>query len=446
MPNINIFIVSVTALLGLITSTFGIQNAMAITFIISLLINLRSWKLLFTTKTFHHLRLIGLIWFSSSILGLLALNYDDTSLFLYLKSTYYCLAALSYFLTGFCLAHEASSPHNFLLSIAVGIAPVVIIPQLFSIIKHTHFLLAGQTEIFRTFSINSTFPLLCAIFFSLLKLSYHKTSKRVFLILGLITFGLSLISFTRTIYIGLAVLLLTLVSRSKKIISFFFLLAIALGFLPFIEFFLNSPLPELSFGSKNSTLYRFSNSISEVQVTRPPKAYKNHISRNRGGEAFLGFKKYLSYSLPEQILGRGFGAYVDPESFAKREGLYTTESKAKYAKGPESLTVVHNGVITILLSSGLIGLILYYSQFLVLLLYFKKISSSCTAKQSADFSLILSIGIGICLYWVLITPFIHGFFGPPVAFLIHHICLGASLQLVSKRSALLPQSPPLQNN
>ena len=103
---------------------------------------------------------------------------------------------------------------------------------------------------------------------------------------------------------------------------------------------------EITFASK------LGNSLNELQIVE----FDNQldISHNwRGFEAFLGIKKYFSGDILQLLIGQGFGSNVEVPYWA------FSDWNDPSLEGLKKPNIFHIGYITIMLKTGIVGLLLF---------------------------------------------------------------------------------------
>ena len=199
-----------------------------------------------------------------------------------------------------------------------------------------------------------------------------------------------LISFSRTKVILLFVIFFIFNSNySKKNLLFNFCLITPL-FIQLIGLYFNL---ETVRNDDNNFLIKTLNSITELQITDLDNQYDiTHYWR--GFEAFLGIEKFLSGNILQILFGQGIGAFVEVPRWA------FSDWSSSSLDGLKNISIFHNGYITILLKSGIIGLILF-------LMFFKKIFKNI--KNNLAQAIIIYIVISTYLTHGLIIPTLNPF-------------------------------------
>ena len=186
---------------------------------------------------------------------------------------------------------------------------------------------------------------------------YHKTKKinlfnKFYLnFVILITFSYIIFSFSRTtILISFLIILIYNIGYKKKKKLFYLILLMPI-ILQFASLAINldnfkSDEREITFASK------LGNSLNELQIVE----FDNQldISHNwRGFEAFLGIEKYFSGDILQLLIGQGFGANVEVPNWA------FSDWNDPSLEGLKNPNIFHIGYITIILKTGIVGLLLF---------------------------------------------------------------------------------------
>lgn len=125
---------------------------------------------------------------------------------------------------------------------------------------------------------------------------------------------------------------------------------------------------ELSFFGK------LSNSYSEISINPQEGANINFLWRSH--EAYLGLNDYLNSSFIDHLIGKGFGSFVDGSAIFDN----------KYQQIP----FFHNGFITLLFKTGLIGIVSFLIFFIVTLRSYKlKGENDKLNKKFYSYSIVL---------------------------------------------------------
>lgn len=215
----------------------------------------------------------------------------------------------------------------------------------------------------------------------------------------LIFFSLIIIlSFSRT-NIGILLMLFS-IPILNKFLSFKRQLVLFVGIITLFIFggsFLPVAIPEFE---ATNFLEKVSNSASEILVRNYDTARDINIYW-RSQEAFLGLTKYLEGNNFQLIFGQGFGSY------ASASGIFKDKL--------EVIPFFHNGFITILLKSGVVGLLMFFAfLFSLVKLSFKSLKTD-NKKSSYYYMLIIQ---GIVIILIFQTLFVMGIYTPDVSIML----------------------------
>ena len=197
-----------------------------------------------------------------------------------------------------------------------------------------------------------------------------------------------IISLSRTFFIVIIILGMFSSGYIKLNKTFFKRgLLISLGFIVLTSFLLN-----INNVDRKTFIGKVTTSVQEIQ----PQNYssKSDINENwRGFEAFIGLLQYSKGSTQELILGQGFGKSA-PLGFTMPLG------GSSFAEIPK----FHNGYVTIILKTGILGILL-------LLLFYLKLFRSSLNYQKSHFNesrIKGQFAIGILLALIVSTFVIGG--------------------------------------
>ena len=198
-------------------------------------------------------------------------------------------------------------------------------------------------------------------------------------VLGISIIVAAMLSFSRTmILLFVCLCSIGLVRHIKQIAKIF--LVVFVGILILTRIF-----PEIVESYEEKIIHSFEEVSSLQSVWDDVSIVQNW----RGYEVYCAKREFNSYTLLEQILGKGFGATVDAGDYAH---LVTSE---------DSLPYLHNGYYTTLIKGGIlgIGLVILYWCSMIYGIKKKKIS-----KYEKDLSFGIVIGMALSMI------FIHGVF------------------------------------
>ena len=247
---------------------------------------------------------------------------------------------------------------------------------------------------------NSTAFLAFVILFYAKKLHYRLFQKYVETTILIVSLFSIIISFSRTFYLLLIIILIIPYIYNKRTIFYMYFTSVVLMlFIIFGGLFLqvsSNTIKEKTFESK------VTNSLNEIIVHNYNTSAE--INNNwRGYEAYLGLEKYYQGNFMEILFGQGFGSYArSPFWIFQGEKL-------------DILPMFHNGYITILLKTGIIGLLLFFLflwKLLQIAVTASKVDSNKTIKLSG---LLLTSSIFVILLQTLV---VHGIFKTTVPVLL----------------------------
>lgn len=238
-------------------------------------------------------------------------------------------------------------------------------------------------------------------------------------IMGISLFSVA-ISFSRTDYFLLLVMILIpFINKSITILKIYWATTFVVLLIIFGGFFIkveSSEIEEETFESK------IKHSLNEIIVQDYETSFE--ISQNwRGYEAFLGLTKFREGSFIEILIGQGFGAVVYTPNW-----IFNGEM--------DSLDVVpmfHNGFITVLLKTGLLGLIFFFLFLFKLLKVASKVSILGTNKLEKLTTMLLQAAVFMVLF---LTFVVHGIFTTTTPVLLL-ILIGGTLKMKSSRRIIL---------
>ncbi|HHX8208276.1 TPA: O-antigen ligase family protein [Enterobacter hormaechei] len=213
-------------------------------------------------------------------------------------------------------------------------------------------------------------------------------SKKIDLLFVFLLIISIVLSFSRTEYISIIILLFVpyLVQYRLNMITLYSAIALLL-----IIIFGGSVLGSPEFVDGNKTFYdKMLYSVNEVTVTKMDDKYQ--ITQNwRGYEAYMGLSKYLEGNVFQLLFGQGFSSLVKTPNWVFQDNDYL-----------DYIPVFHNGYITILLKTGMIGLFVFFMLV---------INLSKTKARITQFGFYLSVSkVGLSLYILITTFVVHGLY------------------------------------
>lgn len=352
--------------------------------------------------------------FIITIIGLISglLSIDKYDIYYFTRDFLYFIQAPLYILLGFLLYNEIKDYKKILQVIIVStflitvykLIPLILKPQLiFDIGLDARY----EYNFSNTLAITTVVILLYTR-----KNKYKLLNNYIELSIMLVSFFSILISFSRITYLMLILLfIIPYIVKTTLLLRYHLLSTILVFFFIFGGVFMKS----FTGGDQgNSFESKIFHSLNEIVISKY-NTLKEINNNWRGFEANMGLEKYYQSSPLEYLFGQGFGAVVITPTWI---------FKNSDVDNLDVIPMFHNGYITILLKSGLIGLILYFVWLYYLLKTankFKKINN--TEEERIIILLIQAIVILFFFY----TFVIHGIFqtNPPFIMLI---LLGYSIQ------------------
>lgn len=385
--------------------------AKAVVFLaIPLLIHLELHKLrtdLFAAKKTLFLNLILFIGFFSGFFHLF--EYD---LYYFGRDIIYFIQAPIFILMGIFLCKELGDYKELIKVIVLSSISITLykLIQLF-INPNLFFKLGLEIRYDHDFS-NSTALLVFTILFYARKYKIKLFENFVEWLMMIVSLFSILISFSRTFYILLLIVfLITYVKNHRSILIIYWSTVFCVSFIIFGSLFVNLK----SQSSQGSTFQsKISHSLNEI-IVRDYKSSFEIIHSWRGHEAFLGISKFYKGNFLEILFGQGFGTVVYTPKW-----IFGTEDNNLGV-----LPIFHNGYITILLKTGLVGLLLFFF-FLYKLL---KISSKIPFEKLNNQQKFTTFLFRLVLFTILIsTLVVHGIFTTASPFILI-LLLGASIKM-----------------
>jgi O-antigen ligase len=239
------------------------------------------------------------------------------------------------------------------------------------------------------------------------------------LMMGISLFSVA-ISFSRTDYFLLLVMILIpLITKSIYILKIYWLTVFVVVLIIFGGFFIkveSSAIEEDTFQSK------INHSFNEILVQDYETSFE--ISQNwRGYEAFLGLTKFSEGNFIEILVGQGFGTVVYTPNW-----IFNGEMDSL-----DVLPMFHNGFITVLLKTGLIGLFFFFLFLFKLLKVSLKVSVLSFSKLEKLTTMLLQAAVFTVL---LLTFVVHGIFTTTTPVLLL-IIVGATLKMKTLRGKII---------
>ena len=145
------------------------------------------------------------------------------------------------------------------------------------------------------------------------------------------------------------------------------LFLVLVGLVSFVFFYKGS---ENTFNDTElSFLGKLSNTFSEISINPQEGANVNFLWRSH--EAYLGLSEFLNSSFSYFLIGKGFGSFVD--------------GSALFDNKYQQIPFFHNGFVTVLFKTGLIGISSFF-MFLIMILRTYKTDSKILIHNKKFFS------------------------------------------------------------
>jgi len=255
------------------------------------------------------------------------------------------------------------------------------------------------------------------------KMQYKLFNTYIELLIMFFSLVSIVLSFSRTTYVLLIITLLVPYIHKKQILVVAYISSVVFVlFLIFGGLFLDQNsggTQGIGFQSK------IMHSLSEMIV----RDYDNTLEINsnwRGFEAYLGLEKYYSGNPVELIVGQGYGTVVYTPYWVFGDADTVLDV----------LPMFHNGYITIILKTGILGLFLFFTWLYVLLRAGNKIYILGCTRQERLVGNLIQASVFIIFFQTLV---VHGIFKTIVPVLLL-VLIGISLQVYTntkKKVAIL---------
>jgi len=214
-------------------------------------------------------------------------------------------------------------------------------------------------------------------------------SKKVKIILMLIFFTYLIVSFSRTNLIVLVLMIMPFVVSNENFGGTVKRMMTGIVLLAIISSILYVAIPNAVI---DNFLYKITNSSLELSTKNDWTNPVNIVHNWRGYEINCAKKIFSQGNLQEKLLGYGYGKGIDVGEYAYlvMDGSSTT------------IPILHNGYYTMLIKSGIIGIVLY------LLFYLDHIKTAFWRIRSKYNSFEAKLYLGVVLALMIITYFVDG--------------------------------------
>lgn len=344
----------------------------------------------FSKVVFSKLIYLLLIIFVGLISGIVHLI--DRDLYLFSRDILYFTQATLFILLGVYL-YSLKQDIKVIFILIIITSSFISLYNLFDLVMNPSliFQLGLQTRYEYTFS-NATAMLAFIILFYAKTLQYNVLSYRIDLMLMCLSLISVALSFSRTFYLILFItLILPYIRKNKIVVSMYGASVLLVLFVVFGGGLIDVPISEIKQVDFQAKLM---NSLNEMTV----REYYTLAEINqhwRGYEAYLGLSQYQSGNLLEIIFGQGFGAVTyTPFWIFRGEKL-------------DLLPFFHNGYITIILKTGLVGLLCFFLFLYTLLKSSLKTINFAKTPQEKISGLLLQAAVFIIFFQTFV---VHGIF------------------------------------
>lgn len=352
------------------------------------------------------LNLIVIIGFVSGLMHL-----ADYDLYYFFRDIIYFIQPTIFIVIGFYLYKEINSFKCFLQIIVITSTCISLYNMSYILTNPEIFFQLGIGSRYEYNLSNSSALLSFVILNYTKKNRYHLFKKYIKLTFIYIAIFSIIISFSRTFYTLLLItLIIPYISRNRMV---FIMYGASILLVLFIIF--GGLLTEMKGGGNQGTTFKSKvmHSLDEMIV----RSYNSHTEINqnwRGYEAYLGLSKYYEGGVYELIFGQGYGAVV------------ITPFWVFHGEKLNVLPIFHNGYITIILKSGLVGLFSFFLFLYTLLkVSFKVIKEKNHQRQLAG--MLLQSSVFIIFFQTFV---VHGIFKTTVPVLLL-VMIGGLLQIIS---------------
>jgi hypothetical protein len=345
---------------------------------------------------------LNLVVFLGLISGLVHLvEYSE---YYFARDIIYFIQAPIFIAIGVNLYREVEDVRK-LLKIIVLTTFVVSFYKLIEVIESPSIILQSIMEIRYEYNLSNKAALLSfVILFYARRINFKLFNNNTELMLMLILLLSVVISFSRVFYLILLIVLLTFYfARKKLIIKIYGALIVFVLFVFFGANYIDTDGRSGDFTIESKVMH----SVSEIIVKEYDTVFE--IQNNwRGYEAYLGLSKYYEGNIAELVFGQGYGSVAITPQQWMNHGL---------DEGLGVLPIFHNGYVTILLKTGLAGLLSFFVFLYVLLKISIKNINTAKCEEELLSGHLLQASVFIIF---LSSIVVHGIFyiTPPVSLLV----------------------------
>ena len=366
----------------------------------------------FWMKKVYYLWFICFIGFTVGLINIVGYDF-----YYFFRDLIYFLLPILYIILGIYICKNTSD-FKVLLKIIIISSFLVTIYNLIELFRNPNIIiqLGLQTRKDFVFS-NTTATLVFFILYHSRKLNIKMFKNSVELLIMSMSFFSILISFSRTFYLlFIFIFILNYANKYRVILKMYWSFMFFNMFVIFGGAFLKVDEYEL----EGTTFFsKITHSLNEMVIKKYDSTFE--IMHNwRGYEGFLGFSKFYEGNFFEILFGQGFGAVVYTPNW-----IFDS-----LENGLGILPFFHNGFITILLKSGIVGLFFFFAFFLKIITYTHKVIKLSPNKYQNFTATILQF---TAFAIIIRSTVIHGIFfsSPPFILLV---LMGVVIKMTFQRN------------
>lgn len=334
---------------------------------------------------------IILIIIISFISGLL--NFENTLNYFFFRDILYFIQSVFFIIFGTLLLKQLKD-FRMVLQLIVLSSTIISLVKLSSLLTNPQLLFTLNIDFSDASQLSNSTAIISFMLLYLIKIYklkiFSNRVQNIFILISLISISVSL---SRTTYLILFIILLIPFIKSIFYNKIYFISLALILFTIFGGLFFNLETKDIK--TQRDFFEKIENSFDEIFV----KNYTNKLaiySNWRGYEAYMGLEKYYEGNVIQLLCGQGFGSFVKTPDwvFSEKNQL-------------DIIPMFHNGFITILLKSGIVGFILY---FIFLYRLLKTSTYNSYLEISTEVFFIKKMLFSTVLIILFFTFVIHGIF------------------------------------
>ena len=361
---------------------------------------------------FRELHILAFIILISMLAGIVNIAVaSEANWYFYFRDLFYFIQAPLYLLLGFQFQAKSNTDYYGTLKVIISAILLVTMYNFTKIITNTDIIsnlgVASRYDI-KIYNYSAIYGFVILAFLKTKRIYLFSKQKDNFI---KIVFLISLIlSFSRTGYASVLTMLLAplIIKKNLNKLTFIALITSALFII-----FGGSLFPENVTQLENYTfLDKIKHSLSEITV-RNYTSFSELSDNWRGYESYLGLHLFYNGSFFEYLFGQGLSAHVQTPFWINFENDQL-----------RTIPMFHNGYITILLKTGLLGLLLYF-------IFIYRLTGSREnfyEKNNIGSELLLALAISASIEMLAV----HGFFSKSPSFIVLFL-IGASLAYLKQQ-------------